>query len=433
MIRELHLPSAAVAELEPARGDRRSGAGAGPSPVAPKQVAAFMAGLLLAVLVFGGAVGAPPAARSGPHHLAFDEPAPGTAGPDPAVGAGESAAGLGIAEPARPPDHIPDGWSWRPVGPLAGRQGNIALWTGTEAIYWGGDRPGRPPEGAAYDPKADRWRRLSRSPLTNRTGAAAAWTGREVLVFGGVNGAGPQRDGAAYDPATDRWRTLAPGPLSGRVPLAAAWTGTEFVVIGLRGPGLYDGTKDAAAYDPVSDTWRPLPELPLQLNDGAAVWTGRELIVYGTFLDRQRSLMSPDIRARGAALDPVAGHWRDLPPSPLRGQGMALVWDGEQAVGWDHGLNSAAFDPAASVWRSLPDVPLERRDCLPDGAMAGTVVFATHCGQAAEFSRKRLAWRAVPIPRTASEPPVWTGDGLVLWLGPSGRSNDGTWFRRLDP
>jgi Kelch motif len=392
----------------------------------------MMGALLLGVLVGGAVAGRPAPERPRPR-LAFDEPTRAPADPATTAGAGESASGVGVAEPTRRPHDIPDGWTWRPVGPLAGRQGNIAVWTGTEAIYWGGDRPGRPPEGAAYDPRADRWRRLSRSPLTNRTGAAAAWTGREVLVFGGVNGGGPRRDGAAYDPITDRWRMMADGPLSGRVPLATIWTGTELLVVGVRGPGLYDGTKDAAAYDPVHNTWRSLPGLPMQLNDGAGVWTGSELIVYGTFLDRQRSLMSPDTRARGASLDPVTGHWRDLPVAPLSGQGMALAWDGSQAVGWDHGLNSAAFDPARSAWRRLPDVPLERRDCLPQGVSAGSMVFATHCGQAAVFHRKRLAWEAVPVPTTAIDPPVWTGDGLVLWLGPSGRSNDGTWFRPLNP
>ena len=115
-----------------------------------------------------------------------------------------------------------------------------------------------------------------------------------------MNGAGPQHDGAAYDPVTDRWRAIADGPLSGRVPLATAWTGTELLVVGARGLGLFHGIKDAAAYDPASDTWRDLPGLPMQINDGASVWTGSELIVYGTFLDRQRSALTPDDRARGA-------------------------------------------------------------------------------------------------------------------------------------
>jgi Kelch motif protein len=422
VIREIHLPPPAVTDLEPAGGKRPTAAAA--AAAGPKQVALLLAALLLAVLV-GGAV----AGRSSPdrprHRLAFDEPTP--------AGAGESAAGVGALEPTRPPHDIPDGWAWRPVGPLSGRQGNIAVWTGTEAIYWGGDRPGRPPEGAAYDPRADRWRRLSRSPLTNRTGAAATWTGREVLVFGGVNGGGPQRDGAAYDPVTDRWRMMAAGPLSGRVPLATAWTGTEFVVVGARGPGLFDGVKDAAAYDPVRDSWRELPGLPMQLNNGGSVWTGSELIVYGTFLDRQRSLMSPDTRARGAALDPVTGHWRDLPIAPLSGQSIALVWNGSAAVGWDHGLHAAAYDRATDLWRPLPDLPLEGRDCLPRGISADTAVFAIHCGQVAVLDRQLRAWETLAAPTTAVDAPVWIGDGVIQWLGPSGRSDDGTWFRPLTP
>jgi hypothetical protein len=415
-----------VIDLEPAGGRRPTIAPT--DSIGPKQVAVVMAALLLAVLVGGSLAGRSTAERPR-HRLAFDEPAPPPPDPAATTGAGESAAGVGAAEPTRPPHDIPEGWSWRPVGPLTGRQGNIAVWTGTEAIYWGGDRPGRPPEGAAYDPRADRWRRVSRSPLTNRTGAAATWTGHEVLVFGGVNGGGPLRDGAAYDPVTDRWRKMADGPLSGRVPLATAWTGTEYVVVGARGPGLYDGVKDAAAYDPGRDTWRELPGLPMQLNNGSAVWTGSELVVYGTFLDRQRSLMSPDTRARGAALDPATGHWRDLPVAPLSGQSIALAWNGSQAVGWDHDLHAAAYDRATDRWAPLPDLPLEGRDCLPRGVSAGTAVFAIHCGQGAVLDQRLGSWVTVPVPTVAVDAPLWTGDGLIQWLGPVGRSDDGTWFR----
>jgi hypothetical protein len=427
VIREHHLPTPAAIELEPA-GRARPGTAAAGAAIGAKHVTALMAALLIAVLIGGAVAGRSTGGRPS-RTLIFDEPSP--AATDETVGAGESAAAIGPTEPVRPPPHIPPGWTWRPVGPLAGRQGHIAAWTGAEVVYWGGDRPGRPPEGAAYDPKTDRWRRLSRSPLTNRTGAAAVWTGREVLVFGGVNGGGQQRDGAAYDPVTDRWRTIADGPLSGRVPLATAWTGRELLVVGARGLGLFHGIKDAAAYDPGSDTWRDLPGLPMQINDGASVWTGSELIVYGTFLDRQRSALSPDDQARGAALDPAAGHWRDLPVAPLSGQAIALAWNGTEAIAWDHDLKAAAYEPGRDGWRPLPDLPLEGRDCLPDGVAAGTVVFATHCGQAALFDGGRGDWEVVATPATAVDGPVWTGDGLVQWLGPSGRSDDGTWVRPI--
>ena len=173
VIRELHLPPPVI-ELEPA-GGLRPGASASAATIGAKHVTALMAGLLAAVLIGGAVAGRSPADRPR-RALTFDEPSP--AATDDTVGAGESAAAVGPAEPLRPPQHIPAGWTWRPVGPLPARQGNIAVWTGREVVYWGGDRPGRPPEGAAYDPKTDRWRRLSRSPLTNRTGAAAVWTRR---------------------------------------------------------------------------------------------------------------------------------------------------------------------------------------------------------------------------------------------------------------
>ncbi|HEV8626980.1 MAG TPA: hypothetical protein VG034_21250 [Acidimicrobiia bacterium] len=430
MIREHHLPPPFVTDLEPAGGTRASDA-ASARVGGAKQVTLAMVALLAAVLLAGALAGQRTPDEPPRHRLAFDEPSPAGIEATVQPGAGESAAGVAGAEPTRPPSHIPNGWIWRQVGPLAGRQGNVAVWTGSEVIYWGGDRPGRAPEGAAYDPKADRWRRLSRSPLTNRNGAGAVWTGREVVIFGGVNGGGRQRDGAAYDPATDRWRPIADSPLSGRVPMAVTWTGTEMVVVGSRGYGLFDGLQDVAAYDPTGDAWRPLASLPIQINEGASVWTGSELIVYGKFLDRQRSVQGPDDRARGSALDPVAGHWRDLPLAPLSGQSIALAWNGSETIGWDHNRHSAAYDRLSNAWLALPDLPLEGRDCLPRGSSAGPTVFAIHCGQAAQFDRDRWVWQKVEAPSAAVDPPVWTGDGLVLWLAPSGRPDDGTWFRPM--
>ncbi|HLF40339.1 MAG TPA: hypothetical protein VI854_02580, partial [Acidimicrobiia bacterium] len=231
------------------------------------------------------------------------------------------------------------------------------------------------------------------------------------------------------DPATDRWRTLPPAPLVGRVPFTAAWTGQEFVIVGTRGYGRSSGVTDAAAYDPATDRWRTLPPVPVELNEGAGAFTGRELVVYGAYLDRDRRPVTIDDRARGAALDVTVGRWRTLPDAPLSGQALALAWDGRDIVSWDYELDSAALDPAAAEWERLPGVPLERRDCLPAGVAAGRVVFAQHCGQAAVFDPVRRSWTPVPSPRGAAEPPVFTGQALVHWLGPTGRPHDGTWLR----
>jgi len=163
----------------------------------------------------------------------------------------------------------------------------------------------------------------------------------------------------------------------------------------------------------------------------AADGSGKKLVVYGGFLDRNRAALAPNDRAEGAVYDPVTGDWRRLPESPLSGQAIALAWDGAEVVAWDYELESAAFNPATEGWTALASVPLEHRDCLPAGTAAGPVVVAIHCGQAALFEPGQRTWRKVPAPAEAAGAPVWTGRELVLWQGPSGRSHDGTWIRPL--
>ena len=58
--------------------------------------------------------------------------------------------------------------------------------------------------GIAYDPSADRWRRMAEAPFT-REFATATWTGTELLVWGGATGEDcvdgcPRADGLAYRP-----------------------------------------------------------------------------------------------------------------------------------------------------------------------------------------------------------------------------------------
>lgn len=353
----------------------------------------------------------------------------------PAPPARNDASIMPATIPDGPPDTLPAGWAWRPVGPLRGRQGHVVAWTGTEVVLWGGDRPGRSPEGAAWNPESDRWRRIAPAPLSNRMHAASAWTGREVLVWGGLSGRGLLDDGAAYDPAADRWRPLARAPLSGRMPLASAWTGDELVVVGSKGYGFTQGITEAAAYDPAADTWRLFPPVPVAINEGRGVWTGREIAVYGGYLDRGRYPTRPDDRAIGAVLDPAAGRWRELPAAPLSGQALALAWDGMRVVGWDYELRAAVLDLGAAGgagrWTDLPPLPLRRASCLPAGVAAGRLIYAQHCGQAALFDTAARAWRAIESPRGAQDAPVYTGRALVHWLGPSGRPFDGTWLRPL--
>lgn len=107
-----------------------------------------------------------------------------------------------------------------PLGPLSARRDVSAVWTGRELVIWGGiSRLGHFADGAAYDPATRVWRTIAAGPLSPRAGAPSVWTGTEMIVWGG-NGtvSGPQGlvNGAAYDPRTDRWRRIADAPGEGR-------------------------------------------------------------------------------------------------------------------------------------------------------------------------------------------------------------------------
>ena len=347
---------------------------------------------------------------------------------------GELAApSSGPAAVPGPPAELPAGWGWQPVGPLRGRHGQVAVWTGSELMIWGGDRPGRFATGAAYDPATEGWRLVAPGLLENRSGAAAVWTGREVLAWGGLSPGGYLADGGAYDPGTDHWRLLSPSPLRGRIPLASAWTGKELVLVGAAGAGRSTGLTDTAAYDPATDTWRVLEPVPVRLNEGVGVWTGRELVVYGGLLDGARRPLTRDDRAKGAALDPATGRWRLLPSAPLSEQALAAAWTGRQMVAWDYQRRAAGFDPATDAWTDLLDLPVDRGDCLPAGVAAGRRVFADHCGQMAVFDPAKGYWARLRTPEGVSGPVVWTGEQLLFWLGPTDRASDGTWSLTLAP
>jgi N-acetylneuraminic acid mutarotase len=168
-----------------------------------------------------------------------------------------------------------------------------------------------------------------------------------MVVWSGVDPeAGVEfRDGAAYDPAADRWRPIAASPIAGRDDAAAVWSGRELLVWGgttLTGPFFADG----AAYNPANDRWRTLPRAPLTPRGSVgAVWSGRELLIWGGIglpgadaspLDRvieRRTILAPE--DDGAAYDPATDRWRQLEPVPLLGRGNPVtVWDGEGMLMW---------------------------------------------------------------------------------------------------
>ncbi len=253
---------------------------------------------------------------------------------------------------ARPLPSATEGWTAVDLPDGFPAWAEVAVWTGEEIVFWGGedafDRAMGEP-GFAYALPAGTWRRLSESPRHAAAGAAGVWTGAEVIVCCG-SGSGAT---AAYDPASDAWRSLPDGPLLGDF-AEAVWTGAEMLVAGERG---------IAAYDPAADAWRRFDGSPAALGrTNAVAWTGTEMVVWPSF---------PERRVRpGVALDPASGTWRLLPPPPAWPAAVDIAWTGEHLVVWG-GLPAATVGSERAVgsrlhwatgeWQELPE-PLPEPD-----------------------------------------------------------------------
>jgi hypothetical protein len=198
--------------------------------------------------------------------------------------------------------------------------GGIIVWTGREAIGWGGGCCGDAnASGAAYNPSTGVFRKLARSPLAPDQHPFGAWTGRELVLS--VSGTDPEGKPyparyartAAYDPVKNSWRRLAPAPAHGG---AATWDGRELLVVGASANG-----RMALALNPLTNRWRVLAPTPAAANGGSVFWTGSRLLLWAGH--------------RGYGYDPRTNRWSPLPRSPLRSRdGSIVVWTGKALIVW---------------------------------------------------------------------------------------------------
>ncbi len=302
------------------------------------------------------------------------------------------------------------------------------VWTDRGLVLWGGnERFGDPPhynEGYLFDARSLTWRQIAPSPLPGRSWAAGVWTGSEAVVWGGADGYasddGMLNDGAAYDPTTDTWRSIAPAPISTPI-LDSVWTGTEMLVFGERA---------SAAYDPVNDDWRAIPDPPVDLSQAYAIWTGREAVLLGAYLSSFNNA-SRTQTAVGAAYDPSSMSWRSLPASDLDPQATTAVWDGAHVVALDYLLGASQFDPyGVQTWTGLPRMPFNACEGYPQAAVSHGVVLARFCGDTGTLSSGDEVWHVIgqgELPYGFDLSPIAAGDAFVL-LGPGRRSGSSRMF-----
>jgi hypothetical protein len=312
------------------------------------------------------------------------------------------------AAPSATTYHAIDRWSGYPVGwtelpaPPEIRTGAAQEWTGSQLLIWGGytglDEPNVVASGLVFDPAELAWRQTAPGPLEPRALMASAWTGSEFLVWGGWSGTYGYEfaeaflgDGAAYDPVSDSWRTLPPAPIEARAPLSV-WTGREMLVWGtaLR---VEDRPRDGAAYDPTTDSWRLIAEAPIELTDATAVWTGTEMIVFGAALHGGNVPETPT--AIGAAYDPASDIWRELPESDIDPNANTASWLEDRLIAWDYSEHTSAWSPGSDTWATLRGPPVDACEDVPASVTAEGFVFGQLCGELVVILPGEDAWHNV--------------------------------------
>ncbi len=331
---------------------------------------------------------------------------------------------------------------WRPMqsppAALEGRACSSAVWTGTEALVWGGNsasvRALR--SGARYDPIHDRWTPMSGfddAALIARGCAFSLWIdgsfgmGR-MLIWGGHNednDVEQQRQLVMYDPATDRWDLRgAAGAPHGAWGGSIVWTGKQIVVWsgGYKGFSLRPAT--GGTYDPSSGQWSAVSatNAPGARHDAITAWTGERMLVWGG-----RGVNNAP--STGGAYDPQTDLWSSLPQdgAPTTADGYG-AWTGTELLAWSG--KGGRYDPRTDAWRPMAS------DGGPSARSGGASVWTgrdliiwsgddSATGQVvADGARYDLAQdRWLPLPQEGAPSArawaavVWTGRGMLVWGG----------------
>ena len=162
-----------------------------------------------------------------------------------------------------------------------------------------------PQRKAASAKNVGAWREVASAPLSPRWASVASWTGTEALFIGGETDESctarsictGSRDGAAYNPETDTWRMIAPAPFDvARIPT---------VQIGDR--TFMQADEGWWFYDASDDEWVQIPDPPGVKN--VASMTGMQGTLYVVGTGPKGPIQAYEISD---------GEWSSLPQSPFR-------------------------------------------------------------------------------------------------------------------
>jgi hypothetical protein len=208
-----------------------------------------------------------------------------------------------------------------------------------------------------------------------------------------VSGDTGRSSGPGSIPFPSGWSRLPDAPIAARSEYAAVWTGREMIVWGgYSWDGSFPVTAhfygDGAAYDPTTRMWKTIAASPLApREDSVTVWTGKEMLVFGGVgpNDAPGGAGYSD----GAAYDPWTNSWRKLAPTPpslgqLTDTGSYAVWTGKVMLVWGFS---------------------------PNGDGSGSLAAATYNPATNRWETGAIAPAAAPPFGDA----FWTGKEMLVW------------------
>ncbi len=351
----------------------------------------------------------------------------------------------------------PSSDSWTPTSTganvSAGRQSFTAVWTGSEMIVWGGSTSSSTYThgGARYNPSADAWTptSLSGAGPGSRSSHVTVWTGAEAIVWGGSDG-DALNTGGRFDPATNSWTPTSTGVATpaARYDTTAVWSGTEMIVWGGYNGTIFFG--DGGRYNPATDSWMATgtPGAPAARRMPTSIWTGTEMIVWG-------GINNGTMQNSGGRYNPAADSWTststgaNVPAARIR---ATSVWSGTQMIVWGGSLSTGntntggRYAPATDSWTPTStgaNVPALRQDhsavwtgseMIVWGGLDTSAGFYNSGGRydpAADSWTPTSIGANVPVGRSQHRA-VWTGAEMIVWggAGQTGAVNSGGRYDR---
>ncbi|MEZ4741666.1 MAG: kelch repeat-containing protein [Bdellovibrionota bacterium] len=333
------------------------------------------------------------------------------------------------------------------------RMQHSSLWTGELMIVYGGVADSSYEknfnDGYTFCPQTFVWQKISSKNSPYRHHHIALWTGDSMIIWGGFaihNGRSNwQNSGAIWNAKSNTWKQIVPpfGPSTTgeysnvRQSQTAIWTGRELIVWG----GLDDsGDPIGAIYDLANDSWRKISTLgaPIKKWGHTAVWADGKMLVWGgANADNQRS-------SSGAIYDLQTDSWTPISKEgePIATERHSAVWTGTQMIvfgGFDsdsgmqgrggiYTLDSNSweiFESEAAMARTGQTAVWDGSDLLVFGGKSKRLrTYLNNVVAINPDSKIVSSKQGVNSPEARYyHSAVWTGSSLIIW---GGSSKDGT-------